>query len=577
MRELAVPLARWHAAATPYALATIIGVTGSAPRPVGATMAVNSAGEVAGSLSGGCVEGAVYELCRQALESGTTILETFGYTSADADDFEVGLTCGGRIEVLVHPVRQPQFAIIEAALHTHNPVALVRDVLTGAMRIVGADARNAVPEGSAVLEGTAVLEGSAVLEGTAVLEGSAVLEGTAVLEGSAVLEGTAVLEGSAVLEGAAVLESTAVLEESAATGCRAALGGGVGVSRTAATEEAAGVGSPGAVVDCGAAGDQGDVRVERTGVAWDGGVAKDQDGVGSRCVGEDRGAVNDGVSVRVEGTAPAGGAARGRVGRPDAGVAQGADVVLGEGPVRHTVAVTDGGVEYQFGAGPGDDAIAVQARAMLELGQNGLRVVGCGPEEVTVFVQSFAPPPRMIIFGATDFAAALCRIGRLLGYRVTVCDARPAFLDATRMPDADEIVVAWPHRYLEGTQVDSRTVVCVLTHDPKFDIPVLTMALRLPVAYVGALGARRADVERRTRLLEAGVSEDELSRLRSPIGLHLGGRTPEETAVAIGAEIVAARHGGSAEPLSRTDRPIHASDSPSSIPNSRSITARASA
>ncbi|MGY2114857.1 XdhC family protein [Nocardia gipuzkoensis] len=351
MRELAAHLLRWHAANTVYVLATVVRVTGSAPRPAGATMAVDGSGNVRGSLSGGCVEGAVYELCLEVLESGEPVRRTFGYSDADA--FAVGLTCGGELEIFVHRITPAEYPAVEAALDTSGPMTFVRDLASGAVVALG-------PE-----------------------------------------------------------------------------------------------------------------------------------------------------------------------------TATGADF---------------------------DSAVVRQARAMLDTGVTGVRVVGCADRERTVFVESFAPAPRMLIFGATDFTTALCTVGRLLGYRVTVCEARPAFADHARMPDAEEVVRDWPDRYLRRTPVDARTVICVLTHDPKFDIPVLTEALRLPVAYVGAMGSRRADRERRTRLRAAGLTEAELGRLHSPIGLELGGQTPEETAVAIGAEIVAARRGGSARPLSATERPIHPSE-----------------
>jgi xanthine dehydrogenase accessory factor len=163
----------------------------------------------------------------------------------------------------------------------------------------------------------------------------------------------------------------------------------------------------------------------------------------------------------------------------------------------------------------------------------------------------------MIVFGAVDFASALVRVGRFLGYRVTVCDARPVFATAARFPEADEVVVDWPHRYLERTRVDARTVLCVLTHDAKFDVPLLRRALRLPVAYVGAMGSRRTHLDRERRLREVGVTQAELARLRSPIGLDLGARTPEETAVSIAAELVAVRGGGSGVPLAGAHTPIH--------------------
>jgi xanthine dehydrogenase accessory factor len=163
----------------------------------------------------------------------------------------------------------------------------------------------------------------------------------------------------------------------------------------------------------------------------------------------------------------------------------------------------------------------------------------------------------MIVFGAVDFAAALVRAGKFLGYRVTVCDARPVFATRARFPEADDIVVDWPHRYLRRTPTDARTALCVLTHDAKFDIPLLTAALRLPVAFVGAMGSRRTHADRDRRLREAGLNERELSRLRSPIGLDLGARTPEETALSIAAEIVALRRGGTGAPLTGSGTPIH--------------------
>jgi xanthine dehydrogenase accessory factor len=156
----------------------------------------------------------------------------------------------------------------------------------------------------------------------------------------------------------------------------------------------------------------------------------------------------------------------------------------------------------------------------------------------------------------------LARVGSFLGYHVTVCDARPVFATNSRFPEADDVVVQWPHRYLAGEveagRVDERTVICVLTHDPKFDVPLLEEALRLPdVAYIGAMGSRRTHEDRTARLREAGLTDEELARLSSPIGLDLGARTPEETAVSIAAEIVAARWGGSGRRLAATDGRIH--------------------
>jgi len=227
------------------------------------------------------------------------------------------------------------------------------------------------------------------------------------------------------------------------------------------------------------------------------------------------------------------------------------------GPVRG-VAIASG----TLGSGDRlDQAVDDDARGMLAQGLTGVRHYGADGErrmdELSVFVQSFAPPPRMLVFGAIDFAAAVARIGKFLGYRVTVCDARPVFATTARFPDADEVITDWPHRYLSSVTTDERTVICVLTHDPKFDVPVLEVALRAPAAYIGAMGSRRTHEDRLDRLREAGMSEAELARLRSPVGLDLGARTPEETAVAIAAELIQLRWGGSGQPLTSTAGRIH--------------------
>ncbi|OLZ67504.1 XshC-Cox1-family protein [Streptomyces sp. IMTB 2501] len=368
MLDIADELNRWVEQGRDFAVATVVAVGGSAPRQPGAALAVDSEGTAIGSVSGGCVEGAVYDLCRQALEDGETVLERFGYSDEDA--FAVGLTCGGIIDILVTPVRAdgPARPVVAAAL-----AAAARGEAAAVARIV---------------------------------------------------------EGPAELRGRALL-------------------------------------------------------------------------------------------VRADGSC-------------------------------------DGG----FGAHPElDRTVAAEAGAFLDAGRTGTMEIGeqgsrCGAP-LTVLVESSVPPPRMIVFGAIDFASALVRVGKFLGYRVTVCDARPVFATRTRFPDADEIVVEWPHKYLERTEVDGRTVLCVLTHDAKFDVPLLRLALRLPVAYVGAMGSRRTHLERNERLREVGVTELELARLRSPIGLDLGARTPEETALSIGAEIVANRRGGSGAALTGAHTPIH--------------------
>ncbi|WP_449065091.1 XdhC family protein [Planomonospora algeriensis] len=208
-----------------------------------------------------------------------------------------------------------------------------------------------------------------------------------------------------------------------------------------------------------------------------------------------------------------------------------------------------------------DEAVDDDVRGMLAQGLTGVRRYGAHGErrldELSVFVHSFAPPPRMLVFGAIDFAAAVARIGKFLGYHVVVCDARPVFATAKRFPEADEVIVKWPHDYLTSAAVDERTVVCVLTHDPKFDVPLLEVALRTPAGYVGAMGSRRTHADRLERLRAAGLTETELARLRSPIGLDLGARTPEETAVSIAAELIQLRWGGSGRPLTGGSGRIH--------------------
>ena len=206
-------------------------------------------------------------------------------------------------------------------------------------------------------------------------------------------------------------------------------------------------------------------------------------------------------------------------------------------------------------------AVDDDVRGMLAQGLTGIRRYGEHGErrgdDLAVFVNSFAPPPRMLVFGAIDFAAAVARVGKFLGYHVTVCDARKVFATASRFPDADKVVIDWPHRFLAGTEVDARTVICVLTHDPKFDVPLLEVALRTPAGYIGAMGSRRTHDDRLARLREAGLTAGELSRLRSPIGLDLGARTPEETAVSIAAELIQLRWGGTGQALTDTQGRIH--------------------
>lgn len=377
MLDIAEELHRWCEHGRDFAVATVVATNGSAPRQVGAALAVDSEGTAIGSVSGGCVEGAVYELCQQALDTGESLTERFGYSDEDA--FAVGLTCGGVIDILVTPVRA-QAPAADRTVGT-SPSGVLAQALAAAAR---GEAAAAVR----VVEGPDELFGQVMY-----------------IRSDGTWAGT--------------------------------LGGHPHLDRTAAAE------------------------------------ARSQ--------------------------------------------------------------------------------LAAGRTATVEIGADGSR---CGMP-VLLLVESSVPPPRMLVFGAIDFAAALVRIGKFLGYHVTVCDARPVFATAQRFPEADEVIVDWPHRYLDSQQLDERSVLCVLTHDHKFDVPLLERALQLPVAYVGAMGSRRTHLARLERLREVGVGEPQLARLRSPIGLDLGARTPEETALSIAAEIVSNRHGGSGVPLTGGHTPIH--------------------
>jgi xanthine dehydrogenase accessory factor len=371
VREVLPELMEWWRAGETIGVGTVIATFQSAPRPAGASMLVGPDGSAVGSVSGGCVEGAVYDLAQEVVEDGTPVLKRYGISDETA--FSVGLTCGGILDVYVEKVNRetfPELEEIAADLEAGRPVALA-------------------------------------------------------------------------------------------------------------------------------------TVVEHPDPAW----------LGRR------------VLVR-----------------------------------------PDQELSGTLGSPRADDAVRDDALGLLESGHNA--TLGYGPdgerrgEGMRVFVWAFAPKPRMLVFGAIDFAAAVARVGSFLGYHVTVCDARPVFATSTRFPEADEVVVEWPHRFLEAEReagrIDSRTVLCVLTHDPKFDVPLLEVALRLDdVAYIGAMGSRRTHEDRITRLKEAGLTDDEIARLSSPIGLDLGARTPEETAISIAAEIVAGRWGGSGEPLGATSGRIH--------------------
>ncbi|NKX51325.1 XdhC family protein, partial [Arthrobacter deserti] len=339
MLQLLPACADWLAGGRPFAVATIIAARGSTPRPVGTAMAVDGAGEVRGSLSGGCIEAEVYECCREVLDTGVPLRRRFGYSDAEA--FAVGLTCGGELEVHVQRLQGPDPQLL--ALARTGTGALVWDLAAPRPRPVAA---------------------------------------------------------------------------------------------------------------------------------------------------------------------------------------------AGEDP---------------------------HVSALAEAGQSGL-VRGCARSEL--FVAASLPAPRLLVFGANDFAAALLRQAALLGYGTTLCDARPVFATPARFPEAGRVVVDWPDRYLRAEQdagrLDGRTAVCVLTHDARFDLPLLELALGLPLAYVGAMGSRRTHEERAAALRRRGVPGAALARLHSPIGLDLGGATPAEVALSVLAEIVAARNGRTAVlPLGRVSGPLH--------------------
>ncbi len=508
MREIASELREWIAEGRRFAVASVVATGGSAPRPVGAALAVSAEGTVVGSVSGGCVEGAVYELCLQAIEDLKPARQVFGYSDDEA--YAVGLTCGGTIEVLVWPyipARAGSPAAEElATLDDHlrsllsgEPTTLVR-TLDGTPRTMAVwpdRTRGTLwdPRPESLIEVFA--ESGRPLGMLTGPPGEPLTQGT-----------------------------RAELEPP----------GDSGTAPDASEEVPTGVGNP-AVVP-GISGGAGDASAA-AGSRDEAPVREVSGGVEGASVPVGSGAVRRGVS------GDSGGAlAPGVSGEASTGVGNEAPVQEVSGGVGGASAV----------AGVGDEVVVREVRGMVGA---GVREICREGVRVEVFVEAHVPPPRMIVFGAIDFAAALTGIGRFLGYHVTVCDARPVFATRRRFPDAHEVVVDWPHRYLARTEVDPRTVIAVLTHDPKFDVPVLEVALRLDVAYVGAMGSRRTHDDRLHRLREAGLTDRELARLRSPIGLDLGARTPEETALSIAAEFIALQRGGTTQPLTTTTGPIH--------------------
>jgi len=319
MRDLLPTLARWHAEGRRAAIATVVERRGSAPRDPGASLALNELGEIAGSVTGGCVEPSVIREAQEVLDGGPARLREYGI--ADDAAFEVGLACGGTVGILIAALDTSLVPPLDEAVRADRPVALTM-------------------------------------------------------------------------------------------------------------------------------------------------------------------------------------------------------VATGEG----------------LGAQALLDAPTGAVASLLEAGESALADV----DGDTVFVHALTPRPALYVFGAIDHAAALARVGKLLGYRVTVCDARSAFVTPERFPEADELVVEWPDRFLRRAPVDATTVICVLTHDEKFDVPALLAALETPAVYIGAMGSKVTTADREERLRAEGVDDAGLGRIHAPIGLAIGARSPEEVAVAIGAEIVEA-------------------------------------
>lgn len=359
MIDILDTLERWEREGRRTAIATVVAVEFSAPRDPGSAMAVNDAGEVAGSVSGGCVEGAVYEEAQDVLRTGRARLVTYGISDSEA--ISVGLTCGGTIHIFVRLLDPEILERIARAVREDAPLALA-------------------------------------------------------------------------------------------------------------------------------------IRLDGDETGWER-VIRGDDTYGS----------------------------------------------LG----------TEG-LDY---------AVSGEARAFLATGTTAVRSFGSSGEptlaDVRVFIGSFAPKPNMYIFGGVDFTRAMVHSGKDLGYRVTVVDARPIFATPERFPQADDVVVAWPDEFLSRAPVEERTAIIVLTHDPKFDIPLLLVALRTSAGYIGAMGSRRTHAERVAKLREEGVTEEQLSRINAPIGLDIGAQTPEETAISIAAEIIALRTGHEGGRLSAGTAPVH--------------------
>jgi xanthine dehydrogenase accessory factor len=229
-------------------------------------------------------------------------------------------------------------------------------------------------------------------------------------------------------------------------------------------------------------------------------------------------------------------------------------VIAGEGVGAKLLVRADGSSQGRLGTPELDRAGVEAAEELLWAERSETREVG----ETTLFVDVVAPAPRLVIFGAVDYAAALCRLARAAGWRPFVCDPRSQFATPERFPDAEEVIAAWPDdAFARIAGIDKATYIAILTHDPKLDDAALSIAVRSDAPYVGAMGSRRAQAQRRERLLAAGLDEELLDRIAAPIGLDLGAVSPEETALSIMSEVVAVRNGREGGRLSGTAGRIH--------------------
>ena len=217
-----------------------------------------------------------------------------------------------------------------------------------------------------------------------------------------------------------------------------------------------------------------------------------------------------------------------------------ADAVRSDRPIAVTLSLDEerfGAQSVFSGGSETNGGVSAAARSLLEIGESAIVETDDGEK---VFVESYAPRPNMYLFGASDHVSALVPLGRQLGYRVTVCDPRTVFLTRERFPDADELSDEWPDQFLSHAPIDTRTAICMMTHDLKFDVPALKLALRSNAGFIGAIGSEKTRADRVARLREGGVGDADLARLHAPIGIQIGARTPDEVAVTIAAQLIEA-------------------------------------